>query len=143
MLGDQALISIQGMSTQPVAVVALLILAGIGWFVVTARDARRFVARRDRCDHRGVHRVLSEHRGAADAVDDLQRVPGLPAHVPLPVPVPGQHGPGPGQMPSIFSADPNLFNLPPVLVLGGVLAIACLVVGVQRVVVAGRPGRPR
>jgi hypothetical protein len=145
-LGDRALISIQGMSTQPVAVIALLILAAIGWFIVTARDARRFVM------------------GALIAIvgEFILFYPNIAA-VPMPSPIfnayqgflptylypfqfPVNTDPVPAKLPSIFAADPNLFNLPPVLVLGGVLVIACLVVAYSawswRVVLATRDGTP-
>jgi cytochrome bd-type quinol oxidase subunit 2 len=145
-LGDRALISIKGMSTEPVAVVALLILAGIGWFIVTARDARRFVM------------------GALVAIvgEFIAFYPNIAA-VPMPSTIfnayqgflptylypfqfPVNTDPVPATVPSILSADPNLFNLPPLLVLGGVLAIACLVVAYSawswRVVLAARDDPP-
>jgi hypothetical protein len=145
-LGDQALISIKGMSTQPVAVVALLILAGIGWFVATARDARRFVLG-------AIVAIVGEFIAF---YPNIAAVPMpstiynayqgfLPTYL-YPFQFPVNTDPVPAKMPSIFSADPNLFNLPPVLVLGGVLAVACLVVAYSawswRVVLAARDDVP-
>jgi cytochrome bd-type quinol oxidase subunit 2 len=146
-LGDQALISIKGMSTQPVAVVALLILAGIGWFVATARDARRFVLG-------AIVAIIGEFIAF---YPNIAAVPMpstiynayqgfLPTYL-YPFQFPVNTDPVPAKMPSVFSADPNLFNLPPALVLGGVLAIACLVVAYSawswRVVLAARDEVPR
>ncbi|HEX7471974.1 MAG TPA: phospholipid carrier-dependent glycosyltransferase [Candidatus Limnocylindrales bacterium] len=145
-LGDRALIDVRGMSTEPVAVVALLILAGVAWFIATARDARRFVL------------------GALIAIvgEFVAFYPNLAA-LPMPSTIfnayqgflptflypfqfPVNTDPVPAKMPSVFAADPNLFNLPPALVLGGVLLIACAVVAYSawswRVVLAGRSETP-
>jgi hypothetical protein len=145
-LGDRALISIKGMSTQPVAVVALLILAGIGWFVVTARDARRFVLG-------AIVAIVGEFIAF---YPNIAAVPMpstiynayqgfLPTYL-YPFQFPVNTDPVPAKMPSVFSADPNLFSLPPALVLGGVLLIACLVVAYSawswRVVLAARDEVP-
>ena len=49
---------------------------------------------RRRAGNRGrgvVRRLVSESRGSAAAVDRGERVPGLPAHLPVRVPVPGEH----------------------------------------------------
>jgi len=145
-LGDGALISIKGMSTQPVAVVALLILAGIAWFVVTARDARRFVMG-------AIVAIIGEFIAFYPNIAALP-MPStifnayqgfLPTYL-YPFQFPVNTDPVPATMPSIFSADPNLFNLPPVIVLGGVLAIACLIVAYSawswRVVLAERDAAP-
>ena len=69
----------------------------------------------------------------------------LPTYL-YPFQFPVNTDPVPAKMPSVFSADPNLFNLPPALVLGGVLVIACLIVAYSawswRVVLAARDDLP-
>ncbi len=145
-LGERALVSVKGMSTQPVAVVALLILAGIAWFVLTARDARRFVMG-------ALVAIIGEFIVFYPNIAALP-MPStifnayqgfLPTYL-YPFQFPVNTDPVPAKMPSIFSADPNLFNLPPVIVLGGTLAIACLVVAYSawswRVVLAARDEPP-
>jgi cytochrome bd-type quinol oxidase subunit 2 len=146
LLGDRALIDIKGMSTQPVAVVALLIVAGIAWFVVTARDARRFVVG-------ALVAIVGEFIVFYPNISALP-MPStlfnayqgfLPTYL-YPFQFPVNQDPVPAKMPSVFAPDPNLFNLPPVLVLGGVLVIACLVVAYSawswRVVLAARTEVP-
>ncbi len=68
-------------------------LAAVAWVVLTAK---RRASVRDRARPRGDRlddRALSEHRRPAAPDGRLQRLPGHPADVPLPVPVRRQHRP--------------------------------------------------
>ena len=145
-LGDRPLVNIRGLPTGAVAVPALLILGGIAWFIVTARDARRFVVG-------ALVAIIGEFIVFYPNIAALP-MPStffnayqgfLPTYL-YPFQFPVNTDPVPAKMPSIFSADPNLFNLPPVIVLGGVLVIACLVVAYSawswRVVLATRDDAP-
>jgi hypothetical protein len=121
-------------------------LGGIAWFIVTARDARRFVVG-------ALVAIIGEFIVFYPNIAALP-MPStffnayqglLPTYL-YPFQFPVNTDPVPAKMPSIFAADPNLFNLPPVIVLGGVLVIACLVVAYSawswRVVLATREDAP-
>ncbi len=109
LLPDTAILTLSKVPVEPIAVVVGLPLAYFGAQVVAARDARRYVAGLMVAVARLVRRRLPEHLGAAAAIGGGQRVPGPAAHVPVRLPVPGQHRrPEPAQPAAVADArDPH------------------------------------
>ena len=100
--------------------------------VASGRDRPRRPAVRGRADRRGrrlVRRPVPEHRGAAAAVDDRQRLPGAAADLPVSVPVPREHVDRNG---AIAFAEPAIRGCS-----WSSLVVACVVVGLRRM---GRGG---
>ena len=90
-LPDTPLIDQAGFSTAPIAFVLLAILVPIAWVVLTARDARRFVA--GVLSAAAVFFVVFYPNLAALPLPSsvFNAYQGDPADLALPVPVPGQH----------------------------------------------------
>ena len=145
-VGEGVLIDIRGLSTGPVALLGLLILAGIAWFVATARDARRFVLGAIVAVV-GVFIAFYPNISALPMPTTVfNAYQGLLPTYLYPFQFPVNTDPVPSKIPSVFAADPGLFGLPPALVLGSVLVIACLVVAYSawswRVALAARADTP-
>ena len=126
-LGDQVLMNLQGFSTEPLAVGALAVLVLVAWFVLGARDPRRFVAG-------AVVAVVAEFVVFYPNIAALP-LPStlfnayqglLPTYL-YPFQFPVNTG-APVNAPSLFASDPAFFGLPPGPVLTGILILACLIV---------------
>jgi predicted membrane-bound dolichyl-phosphate-mannose-protein mannosyltransferase len=125
--GDQVLMDLQGFSTEPLALGVLAVLVFVAWFVLGARDPRRFV----------VGAVMA---AVADFVVFYPNIAALPLPSTLfnayqgllptylyPFQFPVNTG-APVKAPSLFVGDPGFFGLPPGPILAGFLVFACLIV---------------
>ncbi len=125
--GDQVLLDLKGFSTTPLAIGMLVVLAFVAWFVIRARDPRRFV----------VGAVI------AAVVEFVVFYPNIAA-LPLPTTIfnayqgllptylyafqfPVNTDP-PAIVPSLFAPNASYFGLPPGPLLALFLGLACVIV---------------
>jgi Gpi18-like mannosyltransferase len=125
--GDQVLISVQSFSILPLAAIVVGFLGFVGWFVLSARDARRFVAGAVFAAI-GEFLVLYPNIAAlplpSTVFNAYQGL--LPTYLyPFQFPV---NTDAPANVPGIFQPDRNMFGLPGVPVLAVFLTITCLIV---------------
>jgi hypothetical protein len=126
--GDEVLLSIPGFQILPLALIVVGILAFVGWFVATARDARRFVAGAVFAAV-GAFLIMYPNIAAlplpSTVFNAYQGL--LPTYLyPFQFPVNTDE---PVKIPGLLAGDPNLpFGLPGVPTLAVFLTITCVIV---------------
>ncbi|MHB8399517.1 MAG: phospholipid carrier-dependent glycosyltransferase, partial [Candidatus Limnocylindrales bacterium] len=143
--GNVVLLNLQAFSTTPLAIGALVVLALVAWFVLGARDPRRFV----------VGTVVAAVGEFLIFYPNIAALPlpstifnayqGLLPTYLYPFQFPTDTDP-PVIAPSLFAPDPSFLGLPPGPILALVLTVACLIVAYSawtwRIALAERAALP-